>query len=637
MVTPVASEQSQLNGGLDRIERPANPIVSRCKNVCRGLIPSFVTGGEMSPLVRNRLRVFDRSVSRRWIAVIVVCGSLSFGMGIRHDAVRVFSQEPLPLRSVPTRQFTAPVPLESLPTAPMLVPRGTVPPLAIGPAPGFPPPPVVFGPPPRYLGPPVLAPAPFLPAQPVGPVPGVFLPPQPLPQSASYPPLTPVPELSPPRADSAVVTPTVPANVRVAASEEFLNRLVAREEVLPGPVRDFVLGAEVTGRQTTTARLKLDLLPAADKARVAFVLHGDVQSLTTGVTPQAMVDVAGRQQFVAVKDVFFDGHQFSTRHATVFVRGQTQTLGAMTPLSGSLIGGIADRIAYRAAERRKPEAEAIARDRVAERLYPMFDGEIDKQLSFANQLLEQQVRKRLELAGLVPASQSVSTTNDRLLYQALIGRDAGSSAAAQMRLCSLGGDGGVNIALHESLLNDLIGRAGLKGLKTTDKELKQQMDAALALLDGVLGRRTATTGGTDPVSNPLANLDIVTDIEFDETDPLSIRFEQDRMLATIKAHFKPAGQNLIPPMTVELEYRFIVDGNTLRLVAETPRAVAQDRSDPLAEPTLAEQAIQKAVEAALPVLEFDRMLPARHWKFTGPAPRVTSIKSQDGWCSIAID
>ena len=544
------------------------------------------------------------------------------------SALMASSQTAIAQNRVRQPPLVAPAPLEAGLGPQISQPFGTVPPMAIEPAPAFYPRPVVFGPPPGYFGPPMFSPSPFLP--PSG------LPLGPLPLAMNYLPPNPVPDQPNAQFQGAVRKAVGPSNLRVSVSEAFLNRLIAREEVQPGEVQDNILGAKVTGRQTTTSRLKLDLVPSADQGRAAFVLTGDVQTLTTGVTPQAMIDTAGQQQFVAVKDVFFDGSLFSTKHATVFVRARNQTLGATTTLSGSLFGGLANRIAYNAAERRKPESEAIARDRVVEKVYPAFDGEIDKQLTTANQLLEQTVRRQLEAVKLARASQSVSTTDNTLTYAALIGSDAANALLSPLD-GQLRGDGGLNLSVHESLLNDLIGRADLRGFQTTDKELKQLTEDVLAKFEGAKSTGPDDLAGAAPLALPLPGFEIVTNIVFDETDPLTVRLDRDRLTATIKAKFKPAGQDLLPPMKVVIEYRAVIEGNTVRLVAGKPRVMTQDRTDPNTEATVVELAVQKSIESALPTLEVDRVLPLKYWPHNSPAPRVMSIKYQDGWVSIAID
>ena len=127
------------------------------------------------------------------------------------------------------------------------------------------------------------------------------------------------------------------------------------------------------------------------------------------------------------------------------------------------------------------------------------------------------------------------------------------------------------------------------------------------------------------------------DIVFDATDPVSVRFDRDHFTATIRAKFKPAGQDLLPPMKVEIEYRVVIEGDSVRYVPGSPRVVAQNQTDLNAEPTLAEKAVQQSIASTLPTLEFDRTLPAKYWQLNGPAPRITSIKYHDGWASIAID
>lgn len=290
-----------------------------------------------------------------------------------------------------------------------------------------------FGPPPVPIG---TAPAPLVPVQEFGLVPVVVAPMghprslvvvrQPSPFDGS-PPIRPssvpvvtraisVPMQVPLPAQESIEIPPPIGNLRIMVSENFLNRVIARDETKPGEVRDFILGAQVSGRQVTATRVRLDVLPAANQARGTLVLTGTTQAETTGVTPQAMVDVASQQEFSAVKEIYFDGLKFSTRHAVVHVRAKNQTLGAKTPLTGTLLGGIANRIAYREAERRRPQAEAVARDRVAERVYPEFDNAIDQQLANANDQLEGTVRRLMKTANLMPRIQQVSSTNNAISY-----------------------------------------------------------------------------------------------------------------------------------------------------------------------------------------------------------------------------
>lgn len=594
--------------------------------------------GEVMSMNRNpeANRREPHTAPARQALAVALCGSLIAII----SWCPAWGQERSP-RPTASRNRMAPLPLESGMAPVPVQPWGTVSPQPIGVGPEVFAPPGYFAPLPDYFSPPRLGPSPFLPMQ------GAIPAPQSRPQFVGSYPVVPAGGLSSTNevwrvpVERSVTQLPRPANLHISVSEEFLNRLVARDDVQPGPVRDTVLGADVTGQQTTTSRLVLDLRPSLDRAHAAFVLTGDVQMQVTGTTPQARVDTAGQHHFVAMKDVFFDGRLLATKHATVFVQARNQTIGAMTPLSGSLFGGLAERIAYQTAERMRPESEAIARDRLAEKVYPIFDGEIDKQLSSANKLLEQQLRKRLELAQLAPSSQFVSTTDTRLEYGAVIG---GKSVAAAARVPQITitedspkADGALRLKLHESLLNELIERTEFRRYQTTDKELQQQVAELLGGLPGVKVSMPVEKPATAPFGLPLPGINVVTHIEFDEVDPLTVRLDQDRLTATIKAAFKPGGQKLFPPMTVTIEYRAVVEGGEVRLIASKPRAKTQGQEDSSREPTVAELTIQNSFAAALPNIEIDQTLAAAYWPHRSPAPRVASIKSRDGWMAVAID
>ncbi len=428
-------------------------------------------------------------------------------------------------------------------------------------------------------------------------------------------------------------TLSVPAsigNLRIVVSDRFLNRLVARNEQKPGDVRDVILGAEVTGHQTTETNLHLDLLPSPDKIRGTFILNGATESQTTGVTPQAMVDVASQQRFVATKDVYFDGISFSTRHASVHVQARNQTLGATTPLSGTLFGRLADRIAYRTAERRQPQAEAETRDHVADRVGPEFDGEVDQKLALANDNLEGVVRRRLREMNMMPTQYQASSTDTAISYSAQFGTETPtvSSPAFENQATR---DEGVRLLVHESFLNALLSHTGVKGLKTTDKEIDKFFAPFV-----VPPTEDDLKNTPPPIAMPGME-NVVTNIEFDDIQPLTLRLDKDRVYVTMHAVFKPAGQDLLPPLAVTIEYKATLSGSKI-LVTPGQVQVALQKNDTADTATgLALKLITQAVESNLSKLAFDRSVPASLWSYSGIVPSVTGLRSQDGWTAISID
>ena len=158
-----------------------------------------------------------------------------------------------PTRIVPPAPLGAPL----VPVGPSANPFGP-PPMAIGPAPG----PVVFGPPPGpiFYGPPL--PTGYgPPGYPLSGYPPVNYPAVPYmarraSASSSMPPAlgmaAPQPAESQPVIDRNTTLAPMPmpatiGNLRLTVSENFLNRVVAKDEQRPGDVQDFILGRQGDG------------------------------------------------------------------------------------------------------------------------------------------------------------------------------------------------------------------------------------------------------------------------------------------------------------------------------------------------------------------------------------------------------
>src|SRR6185503_9956786 len=113
-----------------------------------------------------------------------------------------------------------------------------------------------------------------------------------------------------------------------------------------GAVRDVILGANVSGNQTTTVTAGVDLKPSNDGIRLQLVIDGVARSNTVGVTDQANVYTHGYHVFKAWKPIVFDGNKFMTGNADISVRANNQTQGVSTRYSNvPLFGGFADSIA----------------------------------------------------------------------------------------------------------------------------------------------------------------------------------------------------------------------------------------------------------------------------------------------------
>ena len=411
-------------------------------------------------------------------------------------------------------------------------------------------------------------------------------------------------------------------NTRIVASEEFLNRLLSDARTENGQVVDNVLGAYVTGNQTTSTTVGVDLRPSPNTARFNLALSGTIQSNTVGVTSQAQVQTSGYHTFQAAKGVTFDGQRFTTSPATISVQPHNTTTGISTNVGG-LFAGMAQKIASQEVESRRGQAEAIAASRVEERVLPKFNEEVDRSFADATAKIEKEVFAGLRAAGLYPDAityQSTDTTlrvNSRLMGTGEMGADLPHSGLAS--------DRGATVMLHESAINNSIDRMELAGQTLNDTELKAKLEAFLSKalnravkLDTV---KVAVEEGDEAKS--------LSAISFAPADPLRVRLEGGELVLVIRAGFKQEGKEDIPVREIVVPIAFEVKG---KQIVATRGNVAFPEGGGLA----TNGVIRKKIQSVLPDRTLDGKVEIKGPNKTVPA-QVSRIKVADGWIAITVN
>lgn len=408
--------------------------------------------------------------------------------------------------------------------------------------------------------------------------------------------------------------------LHVVCREDWLNRLLERVEVQPGVVNDTILGTKVEGQQQTTTRLRIDLTPSADRIAGTLVLLGESCSQSRGLSDRATLFLRGTQHFQAQKEILFDGNQFSTRSATITVRAQNEYLGASTELDGTPLQPLASGFVVRMAERRRNESEEIARNKVADKVYPRFNGEIDQQLARANEALESQVRSRLKTLKLMPVEQMCRSTDQELHYAArLVERDQETEVLPPAS--PLLGTHGARIFVHVTLLNQLLDRLPLAGQTLSDRQLKKLLDP-----------------NGPPSAAGVTGLE--TQIDFDQRRPLSVVLDNDELILQLRARFRPAGQTLLPPLIISIPCRVVRDEAARDWVLRPGKLGIAAQSTVGSANTLppaAETLLRQAISASLREIPIPAELGGSSWPSGRPQPQLAAVRMQDGWLAIGVD
>lgn len=421
------------------------------------------------------------------------------------------------------------------------------------------------------------------------------------------------------------------SNFRAAISEGFLNRLMATSRVESGGVRDYILGADVYGGQTTATQSSVNLLPANLAAHLQIQLSGNGSTSTEAIASKATIYSVGSNHFDGFKDVFFNGISFSTAPAIVNVSASNQPYSASTRADGiPIFAGIARRIALRTANRNRPEAEAIAAQRVDSRVSPRFNAEVDSAFARLNWELQNKVGVRLRSEQLYPDYIASMSTNSELILNTRLMSEGKLGGGVAPR--GFTGADDVLFSFHESLLNNAIDLLPLAGMSMTELEFQQLVGQKMTQffpklkLPAGSGPKSATDAG-EPKR-----------IMFAEQDPVRVRFEDGKILLTIRAGFErdeEQGGN-IPPQIMTIPWTTSVTDNSIT-VTRGDIAVESMMNDNVAQQVLLAGIIGSRLAKSFP----ETATSARMFKIDRPGKAslrlwVTEMTIQNGWLSIRV-
>ncbi|MFN0198983.1 MAG: hypothetical protein ACKVT0_19725 [Planctomycetaceae bacterium] len=419
-------------------------------------------------------------------------------------------------------------------------------------------------------------------------------------------------------------------NLRIVASEAFLDHLIAEEREDAGDVVDCILGAHVTGEQTTISKLGIDLVPESNGVRFNVTLNGEVHSNTSGDKQQATIYTEGHHVFDATKEILFRDEQFSSYPSDISVSANNNNFDADTSLSGlPILRGIGRRMALMRAEQLRPEAESIAASRVSDRVLPELDKEVDSEFAKATTNIQEKLYQKLRDNDLYPsASRYVSTDTHMWVNQRLmsVGELGGSMAPKQYS-----SDKGLVVQIHESNMNNSLDRLNLAGRTITEDELRAELEQHFSELLGrtVTFPKPEVVEGEEPGPNTLV---------FAATDPVRVNISGGSFSLVLRTGFKQEGKEDIPTQEITIPMTFTLT-DTQILVDRGIIAVAPvDQPESVAKQLAHSGVIRKKLDSSLPNRQFDRTIKLER-KEGRPSLdlQVKLIKPLDGWLTIVIE
>ncbi len=226
------------------------------------------------------------------------------------------------------------------------------------------------------------------------------------------------------------------------------------------PIRESILGAQVSGRAHTEATGRVIFYPNKQTADVRMELKGNTKSSSVARQGRVAVNTSGTTSIFAYKRLGFDGEKFFAYPADV----QCNTRSTITSVSAP---PLIRRIAWRRAQKMKPQGDRIASQRTSEKVAGELNQQMQVLLAQANTAYALNFHKPLVRLGFQPMLGSSSTTRDVLQANFLFARndDLGSATPPPAPL----GKSNIEASLHESSLANTLDIL-LAGLKIADQD-----------------------------------------------------------------------------------------------------------------------------------------------------------------------
>ncbi len=411
-------------------------------------------------------------------------------------------------------------------------------------------------------------------------------------------------------------------NVHFTVSEELLSRLISDYRSESGCIADCIMGAWVTGSQTTNVDVRADIRPSATTARFDVNVNGNTQSNTKAQKSPATVWTSGNHYFWMNRSVYFDGRHVSATPANFNVDTNSRTVGLATKYDGiPIVRGIVRRMASQKIAESKPQAEALTAGRLRDEALPKFQSETDQQFATGNDTLNKMLSS-LDRRGVAPDSTSARSSNThiavstRTLGISRLGGSIQPPAALMAR--------GAAAQIHESALNNAIDALGFQGRDIPEKDFVRELEVALSDL---FQREIKLTNG-EPAAVVEGEADEPPTIFlFSKSDPIRVRFDNGQIILSLRTGIRQEGKEEIPeetvtiPISMTLENgKIIMDPGNIAVTGRPTRSVQIKR-------VLAKRIVRKELSPTVDLQAAgDKTLPVT----------VTHIHLADGWLTTEL-
>ena len=340
-------------------------------------------------------------------------------------------------------------------------------------------------------------------------------------------------------------------NLLVRVSESLLTEEAPQAVDDRAPVRDVILGTQISGQGHTVGQVRVEMVPNPNQAEFQLVFNGTTQSRTVGRNGPAIVHSAGNTQFTAKKSVYLDADGVTSTPTTSRATTSTQTLGVGTTIRIPIVKGFVQRAASKQVAEKKSQGEYIGARHAEQRISNRFDENAGERISTANDKFQDILIQPLKRRGL-QLTDLIFRTTDHELFMSHRNAER-NQLAAPSQAPSTDPQAGLSVRLHESWLNN--SASLFAGQTFNDKKLKPRIKELL--------------GRTPPEWEEETEEERqVGTITFADEAPITLQVADGQATLTVRAKEFTRGEKTFMAMNITAAYKVEPHQTGLKLVRQ---------------------------------------------------------------------
>lgn len=343
------------------------------------------------------------------------------------------------------------------------------------------------------------------------------------------------------------------ANIRLSVSEDFINRMMPKDQVSSKPVQQRILGADTRGASQVMTNLHVDLLPDAKAWKFSLQLDGNIHSTTRSSRSGATFYNSSKAKVQSSRELRLDPTSLTINGTPATVESQESLRKFSTKWDQlPIMGDMVRYVAKQEFNQSKPVARRITQKLIANQTDSEFDSQLQENLDQARDQLSRRLLGPLQQLQLHPMIVDMQSTDTRLVARYRIAGNDQIAANTPRPLAPA--DCLMSFQLHQSSMNNLVAQALLSDKDWSIAELAQHVASLLQI---------------PPPTLPEDTPQDVT-IRFADVHPMSVEFLDGKMLITMRiASLEQPGKINLKNFTVKTAFTPQVSGLQAELVRDS--------------------------------------------------------------------